>query len=906
MRSLLPLLPKPSHYTGIEDNAVHKDPAAVTLRVALAFPDAYDVGMSYLGQKILYGIVNSHPRWWAERVMAPEPAAGALLRAHHVPLATLESDTPLKDMHCLCFSITHELCYTNVLYMLDLAGLPLRAADRPPELAACPLVLAGGGALLSAEPLTPFVDMMVLGDGEESLPDILHLLEQALAQGWTRQRVLEAAVGIAGVYVPSFFAEPHAADGSPSFPLRPLREDHRRPARRIVADLNQAVYPARQVVPVGAVHNRLSLEIARGCTRGCRFCHAGMVYRPARERSLENLTQLLDACLGETGFDEISFLSLSTGDFSALKTLCCTVLDRCVREQISLSLPSLRVGSLDDAILQRMAELRRTGCTLAPEAGSQRLRDVINKGITEEDLLRHAQQLLAHGWRLVKLYFMIGLPTESDDDLQAIAHLCAKVRDAAGRGGPRLNVTAALSPFVPKPFTPFQWAPQISMEEMQRRVDVVRQACKGQKCLQVRWHEPAMSYLEGILSRADRRLADVVELAYRKGAIFASWMEHFSLAPWLEALEACHLDAQHYTGPREPGLPLPWSHLEAGVSEAFLLQERRRALEGTLTADCRYAVCRHCGACDTPAGPSRLPHASPALPEDAALGQHRNRLVFPQRDQEASSATPDAEARRHPAQPPKIHTALTVKAVQYRVWHTKTGCSAYLSQLELQATLERALRRAGMPLAFSQGFHPMPLLSFGRALPVGVESRAEWFALTLHRVVDAATVQKRLKPCLPNGLEVLCLERVDKAHRTEQALAEIFSLHLDPPLATQEDGDASALQHCFADFAQQERVPFTRESKKGARTEDIRPVLLRWQVQKSCGKNTPPAVTFVADWSMLYLSPLAFCLAVLAPLGNADTLRQRLHLCKMAQIFADGSVRPKGEEDAAAVTESCP
>lgn len=321
MRDLLPLLPRPSRFAGIEDGACRKDPARVRLRMALAFPDTYEVGMSYLGQKILYGIVNAHEAWWAERAMAPDREAGAVLRANNAPLCTLESDTPLARLHCVSFSITHELCYTNVLYMLDLAGIPLRSAQRGQDLTACPLVIAGGGALLSAEPLTPFMDLMVLGDGEESLPDVLRLLERALDHGWSRDQLLREARLIPGVYVPSLFAP--GEDGA----LVPLLPDYTRPARRIVADLNTAVYPTRQVVPVGAVHNRLSLEIARGCTRGCRFCHAGMVYRPVRERSLANITSLLDDCLHETGFDEISFLSLSTGDFSALKTLCHGVLD---------------------------------------------------------------------------------------------------------------------------------------------------------------------------------------------------------------------------------------------------------------------------------------------------------------------------------------------------------------------------------------------------------------------------------------------------------------------------------------------------------------------------------------------------------------------------------------------------
>ncbi|GAB1253902.1 TIGR03960 family B12-binding radical SAM protein [Desulfovibrio falkowii] len=922
MRSLLPLLPKPSRYAGIEDNACRKDPSRVRLRVALAFPDTYDVGMSYLGQKILYNIVNSRPQWWAERVMAPEREAAEILRAHNTPLATLESDTPLAQMHCLSFSITHELCYTNVLYMLDLAGIPLRTANRPQDLTACPLIIAGGGALLSAEPLTPFIDIMVLGDGEESLPDVLRLLEKALDEDWPRERMLLEARHLPGIYVPSLFA---ARPEAPSAPPVPLVADYTRPVRRIVADINNTPYPARQVVPVGAVHNRLSLEIARGCTRGCRFCHAGMVYRPVRERSLATIQTLLDQCLSETGFDEISFLSLSTGDFSALKTLCFGVLDRCAREQIGLSLPSLRVGSIDDEIIERMADLRRTGCTLAPEAGSQRLRDVINKGITEEELLLHAQKLLEHGWRQVKLYFMIGLPTETDDDLSAITETCLKVRDAAGRGGPRLQVTAALSPFVPKPFTPFQWVPQISQEEIQRRVHLVRHQFKGQKFLKLRWHEPAMSHLEGILSRADRRMADVVEKAYRKGSIFTSWVENFDLAPWLEALEECGLSPAQCIAERVPGSPMPWDHLEAGISEEFLLREWQRALQEKITADCRYGACRQCGACDTKAGPSRMPHTpSPApagscdaapcegtyeenvvahLPsgQDAAAGQtaplsdahlHRNRLIFPQRDQRAHQANRDADGRlvcRPPAsRPPKITLELTIKAAQYRVWHSKAEGSAYLSQLELQAVLERAMRRAALPLAFSQGFHPMPLMSFGRALPVGVESRAEWFALTLHKTLPVEEVAGRLNPLLPPGMEILRVEKVeDKNRRTEQALAEAFSLSLPTP----EENRLAA--QCFADFAALPEVFYTRDTKKGPRTADIRAMLSQWEARPTeKGTNAIETVTFVADWDSGYLSPLLFSLAVLQPMGTPETLRPKLKLMKTAQFFADAREYP--------------
>ncbi|MDR1777658.1 MAG: TIGR03960 family B12-binding radical SAM protein [Desulfovibrio sp.] len=879
MRELLPLFPKPSRYAGLEDGVCRKNPVDVRLTVALAFPDTYEVGMSYLGQKILYGIVNRVPGWLAERVMAPEREVADVLRSRKAPLCTLESDTPLAATNCLAFSVTHELCYTNILYMLDLAGIPLRAADRPQSLRQCPLIIAGGGALLSAEPLAPFIDVMAIGDGEEILPELLTLLEKALDADWTRGRLLEEARLIPGIYVPSLFDDPP----SPDRPPIPRFFDHARPARRIVADIDKAPYPTRQVTPLGAVHNRLSLEIARGCTRGCRFCHAGMTYRPARERSLQGILDTLRECLACTGFDEISFLSLSVGDFSALKGLCLSSLERCAAEQISLCLPSLRVGSIDDEIMERMAALRRTGVTLAPEAGSQRLRDVINKGVTEEDLLLHAQKLLEHGWRQVKLYFMIGLPTETDDDIAAIAELCRKVRDAA-RGGPRVTVTAAVAPFTPKPFTPFQWEAQISPEEMRRRIQLLRGLFKGQKCLKLRWHEPDMCLLEGLLSRADRRMADVVETAWRKGAVFCSWADGFDIAPWLAAMKECGLDPQRYTGPRIPGAPLPWSHLEAGISEEFLLRERERALDpdgAKTTEDCRYGVCRQCGVCDDKASPSRLARGRDNTP----VG---NRLNLPRRDQKTHRPAYDERGhmvcRPSPNKPPNIEQSLAVKAETWRVWHTKAGTSSFLSQLELQAVLDRALRRAGLPLAFSRGFHPLPLLSFGRALPVGVESLAEWFVITLRQAVSAEEISGRL--FLPPGMDVTRVERMPVRARILPAPAEKFNLRLmNADLSGMTD--ISGLVHCFETFAARPSFACVRATKKGARGDDIRPILSSWRAD---GERNAGFVTFVADWRTLYLSPLAFCCAALSPLGPEDELRPRLRLVKTEQLFTQADM----------------
>lgn len=848
MRELLPLLQKPSHYAGIEDGVCVKDAASVKLRIALAFPDTYEVGMSYLGQKILYGIVNARPRWWAERVMCPEMDAAKLLLERNAPLATLESDTPLKNLNAICFSVTHELCFTDILHMLDLAQVPLRAENRGESLKDAPLVIAGGGAMLGAEPLMPFVDLAALGDGEELLPDILELLEKCLEQNVSRQDFLRQAANIPGVYAPSFFS--HDANGR----IKANNPDYR-PGRRIVADLDAAPYPVGQVAPVGAVHNRLSLEIARGCTRGCRFCHAGIVYRPARERNIENLKNILNECLSATGYEEVSFLSLSAGDFSGLRSLYEQTYEKCAREQISLALPSLRVGSVEDGILAKMASLRRTGITLAPEAGSQRLRDVINKGITGEQLLEHVAKLYNHGWQQVKFYFMIGLPTETDADLEAIFDLCRKTRDIGGKGAKKIQITASLSTFVPKPFTPFQWEAQISLEETRRRIQLLRDLFRGQKFLKLRWHRPEASFLEGIMSRADRRMAEVVEKAYRKGAVFCSWDEHFTLAPWLEALAECGMDAESFLAARDINEPLPWSHLECGVSEKFLLRERNRALMAQTTEDCRYGLCGNCGVCDTKAGPSLLPRKGNA--------EHKCRLVFERRDQSAEYPASTSPQTGGESLSPHI------KAAQYRIWHCKKNNYAFLSQLELQAILERAMRRAGIPLSFSQGFHPLPLMSFGRALPVGMESHAEWLAVTLAKNLGFEEIKTALNKNLPPQLGVEIVEATDMRGRTEQAIAESFIIALA-------NGDELALaRDRFAAFQGLDTFEHRRMTKKGEKVQDIRPMLASWR------QYDDSSIVFMADWRRGYISPAAFASAILG--------RENLKISKAAQIFADGA-----------------
>ncbi|MDR2891936.1 MAG: TIGR03960 family B12-binding radical SAM protein [Deltaproteobacteria bacterium] len=865
MRHLLSILPKPSHYIGIEEGAVHKNSESVRLRTALAFPDLYEVGMSYLGQKILYSQINERPHWLAERVFSPCVEAGTILREAKAPLCSLESDIPLAEFDVVGFSLTHELCYSNVLFMLDLAGIPLYAAQR----GSGPLIIAGGGCTLAAEPMAPFFDAMLLGDGEEVTIEFLELVEQAKEAGWEREEILRRAATIPGVYVPSLFA-----DSGSRKPPRPLDSNYSRVTRRVVASLDEAPYPAGQPVPFGAVHNRLTLEIARGCTRGCRFCQAGIIYRPVRERSLNNLEALLERCLGGTGYDDVSYLSLSTGDFSALKTFFNSTIDKCAAEQISVSLPSLRVGSIDDSIMERMAGIKRTGATLAPEAGSQRLRDVINKGITEQEIILHTQKLFEHGWQQIKLYFMIGLPTETDEDLHAIMDLCRKVRDAAGPGIKRMQVTASVSPFVPKPHTPFQWEAQISLEEIRRRIGLLLGLAKAEKRIKLRWHEPEMSRLEGIFSRGDRRLAKVVESAYRKGALFTAWVDHFKLEPWLEAMSEQGLAENDFTGAIAHDAELPWEHLTSGVSKEFLLAELERGLAGKATADCRYAACRNCGVCDNKVSAS-------SLYKKSADTTYSNRLNFAQRDQAAHEARLDAYGRvivrsanqngccgednenneggksggkfgaveSNRNKPPQLAAGLVNKVNHYRIWYSKLGDAIQISQLELQSIFERAMRRNKLPLAFSQGFKPAPLLSFARALPVGVASRCEWFSLYLREARSPQEVLEALSG-LPLGLQAREAVKLPINQRPPEAVSETYNL-----IWTGTPERLDLFMRAGREFASRESLLWIKQGKKHEKEMDARQLLRHI---KPCGEA---AFELGFDWSGGYASPLTLTLA---------------------------------------------
>ncbi len=863
MRDLLPLLPRPSQYLGTEPNAVHKDPSRVRVRAALAFPDLYEVGMSYLGGRILYHAVNAHPEFWAERTFAPPLEAAQILRDSGTPLSTLESGTPLRDMDVLAFSLTHELCYTNVLYMLDLAGIPFRSEDRGES---HPLILGGGGVVFNAEPMAAFFDMFLVGDGEEGLPEILALIDRRKTQGLSRAEFFLAAREITGCYVPSFFtAGPEKAANRPT-PLQPLYADYAQVEKRILPDLSTADFPTNQVVPFGpVVHDRLSIEIARGCTRGCRFCQAGMIYRPVRERRLDELDRIIQQALSRTGFDELSFLSLSTGDFSCLDALFQRSHARCRDRQVSVSLPSLRVGSVSGQVMDMIAGIRRTGITLAPEAGSQRLRDVINKNITEQALLDHTHELFTRGWSSVKLYFMIGLPTETDEDLRAIVDLCLKVAGTAGERAKRLQITAAISPFVPKPQTPFQWEEQISFEETRRRLNRLRDLFRPHKRLVMRWHMPEMSYLEGVFARGDRALADVVERAFAKGALFSSWADSLSLESWLEAMRECGLDPDSYLRARNPEQPLPWDHVSSGIRRSFLLRERRLALEGRTTSDCRDGKCLGCGVCTTTKVKTALRRQTdldirPRVNQDEQadslapwLGNGKDGRdgadVEDGRSREVPAWQPEEDLDRTPGQVPED---LGAKANALRIAYRKLGPAVYFSQLELTRLFERCMRRAGVAMCFSQGFHPMPRMSFGRALPVGVGSVREEMVVVLRAPMAAAELRARLAPEVPKGLEIRGVEDAPLKGRADQPAFEEYLLHL----LDRESSSRAEATAMWRSFLSADQFPFAKKSKRGSREINLRAL---FRSIRFLGENR---LRLLFDFREDYLNPWAAITAV--------------------------------------------
>ncbi len=596
LERILPRVQKPARYTGGEYRQIIKDKTEVDLRLAFCFPDIYEIGMSNIGMRILYATMNQMPGVWCERVFAPWGDMEQEMRKAGIPLYALESGDPVSDFDVVAFSLGYEMAYPAVLNMLDLAGIPLRSADRP-ELT--PLVMAGGTACSNPEPMAPFFDLMIIGEGEEVNNEVLELFRQARKSGWSKTQFLEAAAKIQGVLVPSFYVPHWNPDGT----LHDLTPTHGAPARvtkRIIQDLDACYYPTDPIVPsTEIVHDRVNVELFRGCIRGCRFCQAGYVYRPVRPRKPETIICQGIESLKNTGYQEATLLSLSSSDYRPLDEVCDGLLEYCEPRSMSLALPSLRADNFSMDIMSRLQKVRKGGLTFAPEAGTQRLRDAINKNVREEDLLHSCRVAFEGGWNGIKLYFMLGLPTETDEDVLGIAELANQVlhtwRMYATNKARGVRITVSTSCFVPKPHSPFQWEQQVTMDEYKRKVNLLRENIKA-KNVTYNWHDPDTSFVEAVLSRGDRRIADVIEEVWRRGGKLEAWGDYFSFERWMSAMDACGVDPMRYAC-RERGKDefLPWDIVDMGVRRAHLWHEREQAYKAELSPDCRKQ-CTGCGA----------------------------------------------------------------------------------------------------------------------------------------------------------------------------------------------------------------------------------------------------------------------------------------------------------------------
>ncbi|MDI6740629.1 MAG: TIGR03960 family B12-binding radical SAM protein, partial [Candidatus Edwardsbacteria bacterium] len=713
---------RPGRYTNNELNAAHKPWNTVAVRVCLAFPDLYEIGMSGLGLAILYRLVNRLPFALADRSFCPDVDLEAALRGKGVPLWGWETKKPIRDFDVLGISLQTELSYTNVLNFLNLSNVPIRSTDRKEE---DPLVIAGGTCCANPMPMSPFFDAFVIGDGEEAIVDICDALKNMKLE--TRNSKIRRIAGIPGVFVPS---------------IHDPNKD--RIKARHIAALSYEDAPNPPLVPlVETTHDRLTIEIARGCARGCRFCQAGMTCRPLRNRPKPDILRLAQDGIAASGWDEIGLLSLSSCDYPGILELVTELNEQFADQRVSVSMPSLRLDSFSDEMAAALKKINKSGLTFAPEAGSRRLRDVINKGMSDERLLDVLRLAKRHGWNQVKLYFMIGLPTETTEDLDALAGLCHK---AAGMG---VNIKAALSPFVPKAHTPFQWEAQDEPITSKAKIGQLTKKACGHR-IQLKWHDPEMSALEGVLARGDAKIAEAIEKAWELGCRFDQWSEHFDWAKWQTSFVASGIDYNQYLQARRIEDALPWEFVDVGINREFLLREREKAYREEATADCRTDRCQACGHDCQQKGERHNEAQSRGAdaPRDTPTSEAKNKAFL------SASLVPPLIGGMYGRSKKKGPVAAQIAKTKFRVRYAKGPEVRFISHLDMMRLWQRAIRRSGLPIAYSQGFSPHQKISFGPPLSLGFVSSAEYLDLQLEKPVsdDIAAI---LNPHLAPGVRVL-------------------------------------------------------------------------------------------------------------------------------------------------------
>jgi len=741
-QELLSLVEMPSRYLGNETNAQKKDLSQVDLKYALCFPDLHEIGTSYFGAQILYHILNNEQNMAAERFFTPAPDMEKLLRERKIPLLSMESNTDLASFDIIGMSLLYELNFTNILTMFDLSGIPFLSESRDESY---PLIIAGGPCAFNPEPVADFFDAIVIGDGEEVILEIAHAYIQWKKQGDNKKEtILGLLAEIEGVYVPSFFRPSYGDDNIQK--LEPLKSGYTTIKRAILPEFDHSSFPVAPIVPFGKpVHDRLRLEVARGCSKGCRFCQAGMIYRPVRERPLNSLLEIAEESLKNTGYKEVSLLSLSTGDYSCLEPLMENLLTINPNHLTSISLPSIRAEKLTPKIMGIIKKVRKTGFTIAPEAGSQRLRDIINKNITETQVFDAVKNAFDLGWRNIKLYFMMGLPFETDQDIKAIVDLSHKLAEIKTKHNAQISVSVAN--FIPKAHTPFQRCAQITSEQAKEKLQFLKDNLKHWKT-KLKWQDPNMSLLEGVFARGDRKLSSLLIKAYENGCRLDGWTEKFRYDLWEKAFEQTGIDPLFYTSrQRSEDEVLPWDHIDCGISSRFFEDEYGKAQKGEITLDCRDTECTGCGICDFK---KIQPVINPCADDTDQL---KNRI---------QKSDTDISRER--------------EFIKYQVLYSKIGQVKYLGHLEFAKIIRRAIRKAGFFVKHTSGFNPNIKLSFDNPLPVGMESEQEFFIFFADKSMQKEQIKSKLNKSLPSGIKVMDILPFSKKH---QNISEKARYHIE-------------------------------------------------------------------------------------------------------------------------------